>query len=166
MKVPVDALVKGEFHRSNERYVPSYVEFDGIRISRVNIVANVVSKYENVDANYVLLNIDDGTGQIRVKLFGEDTRFASEVVEGDFVRVIGMVRDDGDRFINGEIVKKLENPNWKSLWENDVKSLVGLYKQMSSQASTRMEKEKASDAGAGSDNAKDSNEDEIEEVDI
>ncbi len=128
-KVPIDTLLRGEFVRSQERYEPSYVSFNGMRISRVHVVAKVTDKYVNEESDFIALTIDDGTGRIRVKLFGEDTRFAKDVDVGDLVRVIGMVRDDGERFINGEIVKKLEDENWKRLWEADVKRLAKVYMQ-------------------------------------
>ncbi len=120
-RVPIKILWMGEYVRSEEQYKPHYVKFQDMEIARAHIMGVVVDKYTNEQNQYISLILDDGTGQVRVKLFGEDTKFGKDVNVGDLVRAIGKVRENEDeRYLVGEIVKKLEDPNWELLWKLEV----------------------------------------------
>lgn len=85
---------------------PPYIEANNERISRVHIVGRVADDG----------NINDGSGSIRVTALSEGPGI-TPVAKGDLVRVIGKVMEDGKgRFVLAEIVKKLGDPNYESLW--------------------------------------------------
>src|SRR3989338_1060915 len=51
------------------------IEIDGKEVVRVNLVANVIDKFlQEGEKKYCSLGLDDASGQIKVKLFGDDTK--------------------------------------------------------------------------------------------
>lgn len=80
-------------------------------ITRVNVIANVIDKYIQEDEKkFGSLTLDDGTGQIKIKAFGEDVdKFFSPSVQGDTLIVIGLLRTwNNEIYILPEIIKKKE----------------------------------------------------------
>ncbi len=119
-RVPIGVILLGKYIRSTGQYEPNYVEFNNLRIARAHIIGVVINRYDSDGSQYTSLTIDDGTGKIRVKLFGEDTQFADKISIGDIVRVIGKPREtDGDRHIIAEVVKKIDK-DWQRLWKLEV----------------------------------------------
>jgi RPA family protein len=118
IKVRVSDIVNGKyFHGSREEMRPSYVitEF-GEKISRVNVVATVIDKFESEDGNHASITIDDGTEAIRAKVFREDVELLNDLEPGDMVSVIGKLKEyNGEVYINGEIFRKVEDVNFDSL---------------------------------------------------
>ena len=82
------------------------MEINGKAISRVNLVANVVEKYSSAEKKYISLTIDDASGQIRLKIFGDEVDKFHEVNQGETVLVVGLLRQYNDElYITPEIVK-------------------------------------------------------------
>ena len=77
---------------------PSYIELNGQKISRVNIIATVVSKFISEDGNYGSVTLDDGSETIRVKAFGPD--------------VLKIKQYNEESYLSPEIIRSLEDPNW------------------------------------------------------
>ena len=76
-----------------------FLELGNRQIIRVNIVANIVDKYSSEgEKKYLSLTIDDASGQITVRAFGDDVKRFSEILQGNTVLVIGTLR-----FFNNEI---------------------------------------------------------------
>lgn len=96
-------LLEGENHLK-------HVEIDHKEVMRVNVIANIVEKYiQDGEKKFGSLTIDDGTGQLRVKTFGEDTDQLANYNQGDTVLIIGMLRFWKDElYITPEIIKKKE----------------------------------------------------------
>ena len=69
-KLRIGDVFKGKKILDGERF--SFLELGDKRISRVNIVANVVEKYESGEKQYISFTIDDASGQLRIKVFGND----------------------------------------------------------------------------------------------
>ena len=86
----------------------AHVEVDGKQIVRVNVIANIVDKYvQDGEKKYASLTLDDATGQLRIKLFGEDIEKLSEFNQGDTVLVVGLLRSWKDEiYVSPEIIKK------------------------------------------------------------
>ena len=62
---------------NGERF--AFLELGDKKIVRVNIIGNVVDKYESAgETRYISLTVDDGSGQIKVKAFF--TKLISSVV--------------------------------------------------------------------------------------
>ncbi len=120
-RVPIALLLNGEYEKSTEQYSPNYVKIGDMRISRAYIMGVVIDRYDNETNQYTGLTIDDGTGKILAKLFGEDVKFARGIQIGDLVRVIGKIREnERGRYLICEIVKKIEDKGWQELWKLEV----------------------------------------------
>src|SRR3989344_7571098 len=89
-KLRIGDLLRGKPIIENERF--NFLELDNKQVIRVNVVANVVDKYQIEGTNnpneqdeairkkkYLALTIDDASGQIRIKSFGEDVGKFSEI---------------------------------------------------------------------------------------
>ena len=111
-RVRISSLINGEFLRQ-EGFNPSYIIIDKNQVSRVNIIATVVSKYLTDDGNYCALTLDDGSETIRVKAFSADVANIKNVKVGSFVRVIGKVKHYNDEtYLIPEVIKQGLDPNW------------------------------------------------------
>jgi hypothetical protein len=79
-------------------------------VSRVNLIANITDKYiQEGEKKFGSVTLDDATGQIKMKLFGEDIKKFDELNQGDTVLVIGLARIwNNEIYITPEIIKKKE----------------------------------------------------------
>lgn len=86
----------------------SYIEINNRRVQRVNIIANVIDKYlQEGEKNYGTATLDDASGQIKIKVFGEELAKIKELNQGDTVLVIGMLRSwNNEVYVMPEIIKK------------------------------------------------------------
>ncbi len=115
-KVRIGDLLRGnqmfESYNESENLNPRLmqVELGDKKIVRVNIVANVVDKFESQgETKFASITIDDGSGQIKARVFREDISKISNIVQGDTVLVIGLVRSfNKELYILPEIIKKYE----------------------------------------------------------
>lgn len=84
------------------------IEINGKEIVRVNLIANVIDKYiQEGEKKYGNLSLDDASGQIKVKLFGDDTKKIESFNQGDTIQVIGLVRSwNNELYLTPEIIKK------------------------------------------------------------
>ena len=86
-----------------------YIELGDKKIKRVNLIANVIDKYEHQEKKFATMTLDDGSGQIRIRLFGEDTDKFREIIQGDTLIIIGVLRSyNQELYILPEILKKQE----------------------------------------------------------
>ena len=90
-----------------------YLEWGEKKISRVNIIGNIVDKYESEgDRKYIFFKLDDGSGQISLKVFGDDVEKFKGVVQGQTVAVIGVLRNwNNETYIQPEIISD-KNPQY------------------------------------------------------
>ena len=111
-RVRISSLINGDFLRQ-EGFNPSYIIIDENQVSRVNIIATVVSKYLTEDGNYCALTLDDGSETIRVKAFSAEVINIKDVKVGSFVRFIGKVKHYNDEtYLVPEVIKQGLDPNW------------------------------------------------------
>jgi hypothetical protein len=87
-----------------------FLELGEKRIIRVNVIANVIDKYTSeAEKKYSTVTIDDATGQIRVKAFGDDASKIDELSQGDTVLIIGLLRSyNQEIYISPDIIKKCD----------------------------------------------------------
>ena len=107
-----------------EGWEPDYVLTKrGTKIVRANIIATVILKLvEETSGNAVLL-IDDGSGAIKVRTFGDPASLDS-YREGDLIMIIGRVRAlNEERYLVPEIVKKLTNPVWYKVRQQELQRI-------------------------------------------
>ena len=70
-KLRIGNILIGKPIMDSERF--SFLELGDKKIVRVNVVGNIVDKYESEGENrYLLFTLDDGSGQIKARVFGGD----------------------------------------------------------------------------------------------
>ena len=86
----------------------AFLELGDKKIVRVNIIGNIVDRYESEgERKYVFLTLDDGSGQIKLKAFGDDLEKFKSVVQGQTVTVIGVLRNwNEETYIAPEIINE------------------------------------------------------------
>ncbi|MFH1311041.1 MAG: OB-fold nucleic acid binding domain-containing protein [Nanoarchaeota archaeon] len=113
-KLRIGDILIGKPVVDGERF--SFLELGDKKIIRVNIIGNIVDKYdtgqeERSDGRkYVFLTLDDGSGQIRLKAFGDDFDKFRNFVQGQTVVVIGMLRHwNNETYLSPEIIKEMDS---------------------------------------------------------
>ena len=110
-KLRIGDLLQGKPIMNGERF--AHLELGDKKIVRVNVVGNVVDKYESSgETRYLFLMIDDGSGQIRLKVFGDDVVKFKDFSQGETVVIIGVLRHwNNETYIQPEIVK-IQDPKY------------------------------------------------------
>jgi len=106
-KQRIGAILSGKQNIENEKL--KNVEINGKSVVRVNIIANITDKYlQEGEKKFGSITVDDGTGQIKVKSFGDDVdSFFGQLNQGDTIMVIGLIRYwNNEIYITPEIIKK------------------------------------------------------------
>ena len=112
-KLRIGDILIGKPMMDGERF--SFLELGDKKIIRVNILGNIIDKYETGQETrddgrkYVFLTLDDGSGQIRLKAFGDDFDKFRGFVQGQTVVVIGMLRNwNNETYLSPEIIKEMD----------------------------------------------------------
>jgi RPA family protein len=86
-----------------------YLDLSGKEIRRVNVIGNVIEKYDSEgEKQYSFVTIDDASGQIKIKAFSDDVQKFNEITQGDTIIIIGVLRHfNNEVYIAPEIVKKI-----------------------------------------------------------
>jgi len=105
-KYRIGDLLIGKPVFDQERF--SFLELGDKKIVRVNLIGNIIDRYDSEgDKKYSFLTLDDGSGQIKLKSFGDDLQKLSGVTQGQTVVVIGVLRHfNNETYIAPEIVKE------------------------------------------------------------
>ncbi|MCK5043421.1 hypothetical protein KAR52_00245 [Candidatus Pacearchaeota archaeon] len=105
-KFRIGDLLMGKPIMNQERF--SFLELGDKKIVRVNVIGNIVDKYEREgEKQYIFFTLDDGSGQIKLKTFGEDVNKFKNLNQGQTVLVIGVLRNfNNETYISPEIIKE------------------------------------------------------------
>lgn len=110
-KLRIESILKAnpifeETESLNKRL--QFVELGDKKIRRVNIIANVIDKYESDgESKFATITLDDGSGQIRARVFGEDLIKFQNLTQGDTIIIVGVLRSyNQELYILPEIIKK------------------------------------------------------------
>ncbi len=118
-KARIYDILNGSFIKDDSS--AGYVRLGNLNVFRVNLIANFVYKSEQPNSANAL--IDDGTGRISLRAF-ENKNIFSKAEIGDFVMVIGRVREFGsERYIIPEIVKRLDDAAWANVRNSELKNI-------------------------------------------
>jgi RPA family protein len=106
-KIRVGDVKIGKPIMDQERF--SFLELGNKKIVRVNVIGNIVDRYQSEgESKYISLTLDDGSGQIRLKIFGDDVQRFKDVVQGNTVLIIGLLRSfNNEMYISPEIIKQM-----------------------------------------------------------
>ncbi len=87
-----------------------FLELGDKKVVRVNILANCVDKFvQEGEKSFASLTIDDASGQLKLKVFGEDIDRVKNIMQGDTLQVVGNIREwNGEIYMIPEIVKKVD----------------------------------------------------------
>ena len=87
-----------------------FLELGDRKVVRVNLLANCVDKFvQEGEKSFASLTVDDASGQLKLKVFGEDIDRVKEIMQGDTLQVIGNIREwNGEIYMIPEIVKKVD----------------------------------------------------------
>ncbi|MDO8467624.1 MAG: OB-fold nucleic acid binding domain-containing protein [Nanoarchaeota archaeon] len=86
----------------------TFLELGNKQIVRVNIIGNIVDRYDSQgEKKYTFLTLDDGSGQISLKTFGDDIEKFKNFTQGLTVAIIGVLRYFNNQlYISPEIIKE------------------------------------------------------------
>ena len=116
-KIPIQDLIKGTYIK-RPGWEPSGILTKYGEITRVDLIGLIVSKEEGENSWSMLL--DDGTGSVSIRAFEKQDKV---LVVGDFVKIIGRVRENSNTiFIVPEIIKKVDK-KWHKAHNLELKFL-------------------------------------------
>ena len=107
-KLRIGEILSGKPVIEGERI--KFLEVSNKQVVRANIIANITDKYiQEGEKKFASVTLDDATGQIKLKAFGEDVEKFTNLSQGDTVLVIGLVRSwNNEVYLTPEIIKKKE----------------------------------------------------------
>ena len=109
--VSIKDILSGSYHKTKEEMASNYVSIKGQEVSRVNVVAVVITVSQDQERPITRITIEDGTSSIQLLDFEQKPGFSS-LQPGDLVLVIGKIRAYNNlRYILPEIIKKVK-PKW------------------------------------------------------
>jgi len=105
-KAHIGNLLEGHAIIEMERF--KCLELDNKQVVRVNIIANIVDKFvQEGEKKFASITLDDASGQIKIKTFGDDIKKFEPLSQGDTVLIIGLLRSwNNELYITPEIIKK------------------------------------------------------------
>tara|TARA_Y100000310_G_scaffold218585_1_gene219867 strand:- start:306 stop:944 length:639 start_codon:yes stop_codon:yes gene_type:complete len=107
-----DILKANQIFEEGENQNPrlQFVELGDKKILRINIIANVIDKFESEgERKFATITLDDGSGQIRARLFGEEIAKFQDTSQGDTLILIGLLRSyNQELYILPELIKKAD----------------------------------------------------------
>jgi RPA family protein len=112
-KVRIGEILRGKPETSpygEGREKLNFVELGDRKLLRVNIIANVIDKFiSDGEKRFASLTLDDATGQINIKTFGEDVNKLQEISQGQTLTVIGLLRIfNGEVYVLPEVMKVVD----------------------------------------------------------
>lgn len=121
IKTKIKSLVNGTFVK-REGFESNYVlSADGMRLSRVRILATVVDKFISDDRRFASITLDDGYDTVRARVFTAVSMF-DDVQHGDIIDLFGKVREyDGEIYVMPELIAKINDPNLEILRELELR---------------------------------------------
>jgi RPA family protein len=119
IRASVSDVIEGEFvDKERDRKV---ISPHGVQMKRVALVGFIISKYlreaDGEKKRFESVTIDDGTGTIQLKVWGDKNMF-KHVKDGILVLVVGRVsktKNSDEVYINPDFIKELTDPNFMSL---------------------------------------------------
>jgi RPA family protein len=116
-KVTIGEILDGKYIKSPGQLEPNSLVLSGERkVSRVRIMGTVVDVYSSAQKAYSSVVVDDSTGEIRCKCYGEDIHMLDDVEKGDIIDAVGRPREGEDGItLNLELVLLADDPNLELL---------------------------------------------------
>jgi RPA family protein len=105
-KLRIGQILAGEQNIQDEKLLN--IKVANKEVSRVNIIANIIDKFiQEGEKQFGSITLDDASGQIKVKVFGQDLDKIQDLQQGDTIVLIGLLRTwNQEIYIIPEIIKK------------------------------------------------------------
>jgi hypothetical protein len=106
-KLKIGSILTGKPVLDADKF--KFLELEEKHVVRVNLIANVIEKYvQEGEKKFGSLTLDDGTGQIKVKAFGEEVDKFNQFIQGDTILTVGLLRSwNNEVYMNPEILRKI-----------------------------------------------------------
>lgn len=110
-KLRIGDVLKGRPMSEEGKFM--YLELGDKRVVRINVLANCVDKFSSDgEKKYMSITVDDASGQLRLKVFGDDVDNFQDITQGDTLQIIGNIREwNGEIYMTPEVIKKVD-PRW------------------------------------------------------
>ncbi len=110
-KFRIGNLLRGKPILTNDKF--KFLEIGNKNVVRINIVGNVIDKFEaEGEKRFSTLTLDDASGQIKIKAFGDDVSKISDINQGQTILVIGRLGFfNNEIYLNPEIIKQ-QDPSY------------------------------------------------------
>ena len=88
----------------------SHLSLGAKKIVRVNVVGNIIERFDNDgERRFSVLNLDDGSGQLKLRIFSDDVDRFKNHTKGETVVVIGLLRNfNNELYVTPEIMRELD----------------------------------------------------------
>jgi len=105
-KLRIGDILEGKPVLDADRF--KLLEIGEKHVVRVNIIANVVEKFvQEGEKKFASITLDDASGQIKVKTFGDDISKFEKLSQGDTIQLIGLLRSwNNEIYVTPEIIKQ------------------------------------------------------------
>lgn len=105
-KLRISDIFMGKPVINDEKF--SFLELGDKKIIMVNILGNIVDKFESEgNRKYIFFKLDDGSEQISLKVFGDDILKFKDIIQGLTVLVTGVLRHwNNETYLQPEIIKE------------------------------------------------------------
>lgn len=105
-KLRIGDILMGKPVLDGERF--SFLELGDKKIVRVNVIGNIIEKFDSEgEKRFSVLTLDDGSGQLKLRVFADDVEKFKNIVQGQTVLVIGLLRSfNNEIYLNPEIMRE------------------------------------------------------------
>lgn len=105
-KLRIGDILMGKPVFDEERF--SFLELGDKKIVRINVIGNIVEKFDSEgEKRFSVLTLDDGSGQIKLRVFADDVEKFKNITQGQTILVIGLLRHfNNEIYINPEIMRE------------------------------------------------------------
>lgn len=120
--VEIQEILEGTFTKT-EGWDPNFVTTSfGLKVSRVSVIGTVIEIQDNA------ITLDDSSGIITIRSF-EPFKDFDELKSGDFIMIIGKLRQFNDEtYITPEICTKL-SPEWIKYRNGNIQKIKELFEE-------------------------------------
>ena len=108
-KLRIGDILKGVSMMDEGKFL--FLELGDRKVVRVNLLANCVDKFvQEGEKQFGSLTVDDASGQLKLKVFGEDVERIQHIIQGDTLQIIGNIREwNGEIYMIPEVLKKVDS---------------------------------------------------------
>jgi len=108
-KLRIGDILKGNPQMNEGKFL--FLDLNGSHVVRVNLIANCVDKFvQEGEKQFGSLTVDDASGQLKLKVFGDDVSRVVDVMQGDTLQIVGNMREwNGEIYMIPEVCKKVDS---------------------------------------------------------